>query len=200
MLSASSSALRTSATPGRSGSVSLETKTVSAQIRTLSATHRQSSLGLAKVMPLEISRSILSRGAHAARGEPWEHPGTCAIILLFSPAGNGTKLSIWLQSVTFVDMLSRSVRAETRSRAKEDIKRVINAIDKVRKWWVSGHRSSFPLTSAFNHFLHRWRLRVFVLVVFVGDTSDGRLQCSPPSAERAAASADTCSYLHLVLS
>ncbi|XP_025090019.1 LOW QUALITY PROTEIN: B-cell CLL/lymphoma 7 protein family member B-like [Pomacea canaliculata] len=37
-------------------------------------------------------------------------------------------------------MLSRSVRAETRSRAKEDIKRVINAIDKVRKWekkWVT---------------------------------------------------------------
>lgn len=34
------------------------------------------------------------------------------------------------------NMLSRSIRAETRSRAKEDIKRVINAIDKVRKWWV----------------------------------------------------------------
>uniref|UniRef100_K1QT80 B-cell CLL/lymphoma 7 protein family member A n=1 Tax=Magallana gigas TaxID=29159 RepID=K1QT80_MAGGI len=37
-------------------------------------------------------------------------------------------------------MLSRSVRAETRSRAKEDIKRVITAIDKVRKWekrWVT---------------------------------------------------------------
>lgn len=37
-------------------------------------------------------------------------------------------------------MLSRSGRAETRSRAKEDIKRVINAIDKVRKWekkWVT---------------------------------------------------------------
>ncbi|XP_029637240.1 B-cell CLL/lymphoma 7 protein family member A isoform X3 [Octopus sinensis] len=37
-------------------------------------------------------------------------------------------------------MLSRSIRAETRSRAKEDIKRVINAIDKVRKWekrWVT---------------------------------------------------------------
>ncbi|XP_033747365.1 B-cell CLL/lymphoma 7 protein family member A-like isoform X4 [Pecten maximus] len=37
-------------------------------------------------------------------------------------------------------MLSRSIRAETRSRAKEDIKRVISAIDKVRKWekkWVT---------------------------------------------------------------
>uniref|UniRef100_A0A0B7AG00 Uncharacterized protein n=1 Tax=Arion vulgaris TaxID=1028688 RepID=A0A0B7AG00_9EUPU len=37
-------------------------------------------------------------------------------------------------------MLSRSGRAETRSRAKEDIKRVINAIDRVRKWekkWVT---------------------------------------------------------------
>jgi len=37
-------------------------------------------------------------------------------------------------------MMSRAVRAETRSRAKEDIKRVITAIDKVRKWekkWVT---------------------------------------------------------------
>ncbi|XP_074642583.1 uncharacterized protein LOC141899879 isoform X3 [Tubulanus polymorphus] len=37
-------------------------------------------------------------------------------------------------------MMSRAIRAETRSRAKEDIKRVINAIDKVRKWekkWVT---------------------------------------------------------------
>lgn len=37
-------------------------------------------------------------------------------------------------------MMSRSVRAETRSRAKEDIKRVITAVDKVRKWekkWVT---------------------------------------------------------------
>lgn len=36
--------------------------------------------------------------------------------------------------------MSRAVRAETRSRAKEDIKRVISAIDKVRKWekkWVA---------------------------------------------------------------
>ncbi|ELU01809.1 hypothetical protein CAPTEDRAFT_224496 [Capitella teleta] len=36
--------------------------------------------------------------------------------------------------------MSRAVRAETRSRAKEDIKRVINAIDRVRKWekkWIS---------------------------------------------------------------
>lgn len=37
-------------------------------------------------------------------------------------------------------MMSRSVRAETRSRAKDDIKRVMHAIDKVRKWqkkWVT---------------------------------------------------------------
>ncbi|XP_064618855.1 B-cell CLL/lymphoma 7 protein family member A-like isoform X4 [Lineus longissimus] len=37
-------------------------------------------------------------------------------------------------------MMSRAVRAETRSRAKEDIKRVINAIDKVRTWekkWIT---------------------------------------------------------------
>lgn len=31
-------------------------------------------------------------------------------------------------------MMSRSIRAETRSRAKDDIKRVMQAIDKVRKW------------------------------------------------------------------
>ncbi|KAK7088048.1 B-cell CLL/lymphoma 7 protein family member A-like [Littorina saxatilis] len=45
-------------------------------------------------------------------------------------------------------MLSRSVRAETRSRAKEDIKRVINAIDKVRKWekkWVTIGDSSMKI-------------------------------------------------------
>ncbi|GAB6030197.1 hypothetical protein CHUAL_005873 [Chamberlinius hualienensis] len=37
-------------------------------------------------------------------------------------------------------MMSRSVRAETRSRAKDDIKRVMQAIDKVRRWekkWVT---------------------------------------------------------------
>jgi len=36
-------------------------------------------------------------------------------------------------------MFARSTRSETRNRAKEEIKRVINAIDKVRKWekkWV----------------------------------------------------------------
>lgn len=36
--------------------------------------------------------------------------------------------------------MSRSVRAETRSRAKDDFKRVMQAIDKVRKWekkWVT---------------------------------------------------------------
>uniref|UniRef100_A0A7E4V373 BCL7-like protein n=1 Tax=Panagrellus redivivus TaxID=6233 RepID=A0A7E4V373_PANRE len=35
--------------------------------------------------------------------------------------------------------MSRSQRAETRNRAKDDLKRVINAIDKVRKWkkrWI----------------------------------------------------------------
>ncbi|XP_014665831.1 PREDICTED: B-cell CLL/lymphoma 7 protein family member A-like [Priapulus caudatus] len=37
-------------------------------------------------------------------------------------------------------MMSRSVRAETRSRAKDEIKRVMQAIDKVRRWekkWVT---------------------------------------------------------------
>jgi hypothetical protein len=31
-------------------------------------------------------------------------------------------------------MMSRSVRAETRSRAKDDIKRVMQVVDKVRHW------------------------------------------------------------------
>ncbi|XP_012277882.1 B-cell CLL/lymphoma 7 protein family member B [Orussus abietinus] len=37
-------------------------------------------------------------------------------------------------------MMSRSVRAETRSRAKDDIKRVMQVVDKVRHWekkWVT---------------------------------------------------------------
>ena len=147
--------------------------------------------------PWNLAIDFVARRTHSA-WRAGEHPGTCAIILLFSPAGNGTKLSIWLQSVTFLDMLSRSVRAETRSRAKEDIKRVINAIDKVRKWWVSAHYSVFSSRVCFQPFLPWWRLAVFVLVVFVGDTSDDRLQRSSLSAERVAASADTCFYLHLV--
>ena len=39
-----------------------------------------------------------------------------------------------LAQKSFLVKMSRAVRAETRSRAKEDIKRVISAIDKVRKW------------------------------------------------------------------
>ncbi|XP_054270827.1 B-cell CLL/lymphoma 7 protein family member B-A [Macrosteles quadrilineatus] len=37
-------------------------------------------------------------------------------------------------------MMSRSIRAETRSRAKDDIKRVMQVVDKVRHWekkWVT---------------------------------------------------------------
>ncbi|XP_043482327.1 B-cell CLL/lymphoma 7 protein family member B [Leptopilina heterotoma] len=37
-------------------------------------------------------------------------------------------------------MMSRSVRAETRSRAKDDVKRVMQVVDKVRHWekkWVT---------------------------------------------------------------
>lgn len=36
--------------------------------------------------------------------------------------------------------MSRSIRAETRSRAKDDIKRVMQVVDKVRRWekrWVT---------------------------------------------------------------
>lgn len=37
-------------------------------------------------------------------------------------------------------MMNRSIRAETRSRAKDDIKRVMQVVDKVRRWekkWVT---------------------------------------------------------------
>ncbi|KAL1140261.1 hypothetical protein AAG570_000193 [Ranatra chinensis] len=37
-------------------------------------------------------------------------------------------------------MMSRSLRAETRSRGKDDVKRVMQAVDKVRRWekkWVT---------------------------------------------------------------
>ena len=36
--------------------------------------------------------------------------------------------------------MNRSIRAETRSRAKDDIKRVMQVVDKVRRWekkWVT---------------------------------------------------------------
>lgn len=36
-----------------------------------------------------------------------------------------------------IKMSGRSGRAETRSRAKDDIKKVLAAIEKVRKWYVS---------------------------------------------------------------
>ena len=35
-----------------------------------------------------------------------------------------------------INMMSRSVRAETRSRAKDDIKRVMQVVDKVRHWYA----------------------------------------------------------------
>uniref|UniRef100_A0A8B9JWW5 B-cell CLL/lymphoma 7 protein family member A n=1 Tax=Astyanax mexicanus TaxID=7994 RepID=A0A8B9JWW5_ASTMX len=50
-------------------------------------------------------------------------------------------------------MSGRSVRAETRSRAKDDIKRVMAAIEKVRKWekkWVTvGDTSLLNVTNCF---------------------------------------------------
>lgn len=39
-----------------------------------------------------------------------------------------------------IKMSGRSGRAETRSRAKDDIKKVLAAIEKVRKWYVSDPR------------------------------------------------------------
>lgn len=40
-------------------------------------------------------------------------------------------------------MLSRSVRAETRQSRKEDIKRVMHSIDKVRLSWLSSPLSQY---------------------------------------------------------
>lgn len=48
--------------------------------------------------------------------------------------------------------MSRSVRAETRSRAKDDIKRVMHAVDKVRHWYVNIGRSVHQHTFAVMHF------------------------------------------------
>lgn len=44
------------------------------------------------------------------------------------------KLFCLLNFSTINIMMSRSVRAETRSRAKDDIKRVMQVVDKVRHW------------------------------------------------------------------
>ncbi|KDR20060.1 B-cell CLL/lymphoma 7 protein family member B [Zootermopsis nevadensis] len=47
---------------------------------------------------------------------------------------------MFLEGVEVIKMMSRSVRAETRSRAKDDIKRVMQVVDKVRHWekkWVT---------------------------------------------------------------
>lgn len=40
----------------------------------------------------------------------------------------------WFSRTRNNNMMSRSVRAETRSRAKDDIKRVMQVVDKVRHW------------------------------------------------------------------
>lgn len=55
----------------------------------------------------------------------------------------GTFTNLWtlhISRVIILDNMSRSVRAETRSRAKDDIKRVMQAVDKPRHWekkWVT---------------------------------------------------------------
>ncbi|XP_036028276.1 B-cell CLL/lymphoma 7 protein family member A isoform X3 [Onychomys torridus] len=56
------------------------------------------------------------------------------------PQPPSLSLSPLLSSLPARTMSGRSVRAETRSRAKDDIKRVMAAIEKVRKWekkWVT---------------------------------------------------------------
>lgn len=56
------------------------------------------------------------------------------------PGGRAPPASLSSLSLPARTMSGRSVRAETRSRAKDDIKRVMAAIEKVRKWekkWVT---------------------------------------------------------------
>ncbi|KAI7691318.1 hypothetical protein SSS_02581 [Sarcoptes scabiei] len=63
-----------------------------------------------------------------------------SLILKFNTFSTFNQIRTNTFSLFFAKMMSRSVRAETRSRAKDDIKRVMHAIDKVRKWqkkWVT---------------------------------------------------------------
>lgn len=53
------------------------------------------------------------------------------------PRSSGKRIKSFFLAKKIADekMSGRSVRAETRSRAKDDIKKVMAAIEKVRKWW-----------------------------------------------------------------
>jgi BCL7, N-terminal conserver region len=64
--------------------------------------------------------------------------------------------------------MSRSVRAETRSRAKDDIKRVMQVVDKVRHWLVYSSPSFIYLYNNFEFILLFLREKKWVTI---GDTS-----------------------------
>ncbi|KAK3514459.1 hypothetical protein QTP70_018701 [Hemibagrus guttatus] len=79
-----------------------------------------------------LKGTLLLWFAHAHKPQP----RFCAFRIVSTTTGEAEKKIFLPRAV----MSGRSVRAETRSRAKDDIKRVMAAIEKVRKWekkWVT---------------------------------------------------------------
>ena len=79
--------------------------------------------------------------AYTVIGFRWKPASLSTKVKQRSSKPQRSTLIFWTKTsfrrVKFHKMMSssRSARAETRSRAKDEIKRVMQAIDKVRKWW-----------------------------------------------------------------
>ena len=85
----------------------------------------------------------LRHAASLAASSPAPHNGTRA-----SSNSLNTPSTPATSAASVVKFGSRALRSETRAKAKDDIKRVLNAIEKVRKWekrWISINDSSLKL-------------------------------------------------------